>query len=114
MFNNQAPSLVESKTLTVMGQEPLLSPRLPNFRDVQYPIKAIFLAWNIFRKLNFVDRDALRFSLKPDMLKLTLKYGLYRGGRRLVGLGLKPSKLAIPGSNPGDRTRKGSICLSPR
>lgn len=25
-------------------------------------------------------------------------------GRRLVGLGHKPSKLAIPGSNPGDRT----------
>ena len=27
-------------------------------------------------------------------------------GRRLVGLGHKPSKLAIPGSNPGDRTNK--------
>ncbi len=25
-------------------------------------------------------------------------------GRRLAGLGHKPSKLAIPGSNPGDRT----------
>jgi hypothetical protein len=32
--------------------------------------------------------------------------GLYPGrGRRLVGLGHKPSKLAIPGSNPGDRTK---------
>ena len=29
---------------------------------------------------------------------------LMSGGRRLVGLGHKPSKLAIPGSNPGDRT----------
>ena len=32
-----------------------------------------------------------------------------KGGRRLVGLGHKPSKLAIPGSNPGDRTK-----LSPK
>jgi hypothetical protein len=29
---------------------------------------------------------------------------LMPSGRRLVGLGHKPSKLAIPGSNPGDRT----------
>jgi|GEM_PF-3979438 hypothetical protein len=29
---------------------------------------------------------------------------LMYSGRRLVGLGHKPSKLAIPGSNPGDRT----------
>ena len=29
---------------------------------------------------------------------------LMSSGRRLVGLGHKPSKLAIPGSNPGDRT----------
>ena len=43
--------------------------------------------------------------IDPDTLKLSLKYGLNNGGRRLVGLGLKPSKLAIPGSNPGDRTK---------
>jgi hypothetical protein len=29
---------------------------------------------------------------------------LISSGRRLAGLGHKPSKLAIPGSNPGDRT----------
>lgn len=31
-------------------------------------------------------------------------------GRRLVGLGHKPSKLAIPGSNPGDRTISRLVC----
>ena len=46
-------------------------------------------------------------SSPPDRLKSTLKYGLNQSGRRLVGLGLKPSKLAIPGSNPGDRTKQG-------
>ena len=49
--------------------------------------------------------------LDLDRLKSSLKYGLNQSGRRLVGLGLKPSKLAIPGSNPGDRT---SFSLDPR
>jgi hypothetical protein len=31
---------------------------------------------------------------------------LMSSGRRLAGLGHKPSKLAIPGSNPGDRTKR--------
>ena len=44
-------------------------------------------------------------NIDPDRLKSSLKYGLNQSGRRLVGLGLKPSKLAIPGSNPGDRTK---------
>ena len=50
--------------------------------------------------------------LDPDRLKSSLKYGLNRGGRRLVGLGLKPSKLAIPGSNPGDRTKQNPFAYS--
>ena|SRR3990170_6395298 len=36
---------------------------------------------------------------------------LPQSGRRLVGLGHKPSKLAIPGSNPGDRTKKLRLFL---
>ena len=36
---------------------------------------------------------------------------LMSSGRRLVGLGHKPSKLAIPGSNPGDRTKRNTHFL---
>ena len=48
----------------------------------------------------------LQAEIDPDRLKSSLKDGLNQRGRRLVGLGLKPSKLAIPGSNPGDRTKR--------
>jgi hypothetical protein len=51
--------------------------------------------------------QTVQVQIDPDRLKSSLKYGLNQSGRRLVGLGLKPSKLAIPGSNPGDRTKQG-------
>ena len=38
-----------------------------------------------------------------------LNSGSYSSGRRLVGLGHKPSKLAITGSNPVDRTNVLSV-----
>ena len=39
---------------------------------------------------------------------------LMSSGRRLVGLGHKPSKLAIPGSNPGDRTIFSPLFYTPQ
>ena len=57
-----------------------------------------------------VSGQSIQGFIDPDTLKSTLKYGNNQSGRRLVGLGLKPSKLAIPGSNPGDRTKQ-DYCL---
>lgn len=46
----------------------------------------------------------VQINIDPDKLKLRSPYGNSTSGRRLAWLGHKPSKLAITGSNPVDRT----------
>jgi hypothetical protein len=43
-------------------------------------------------------------GVELDNLKFRREYAVIQRGRRLAGLGHKPSKLAITGSNPVDRT----------
>ena len=53
--------------------------------------------------ISIVCVDAIAFFVSKTIVS--------EGGRRLVGLGHKPSKLAIPGSNPGDRTPPSKLKL---
>ena len=50
------------------------------------------------------DQKAINNDLETNGLGLESEKEC---GRGLVWLGHKPSKLVIPGSNPGDRTKKG-------
>ncbi len=93
---------------SVCGREGILEQRGNSSRVVHYQWeggKRVFTKHTVKRTDGNMGTMGTALGTEKPNSTFFNEYKHVRSGRRLAGLGHKPSKLAIPGSNPGDRTR---------